>query len=183
MSAGSAHAQSVICSVPIHPQRIADRRQQPDRSGCRRTLAGSMTGQAKRSTSRIKDNSADDIREENKRLKKQLRERTAALKDALEQQDVVQHAESLQCAHSAEVHEVRRHRVARKLVAVDNEDLPPLTGQEQRQTATGGAAADDQRVVFRLRIQVLGHSGADLRMALWITRTNSLSTMWPRRRS
>src|SRR5438874_11115777 len=45
-----------------------------------------MAGQVRRSTSRLKDKSADDIREENKRLKKQLKESIAALNDALEQQ-------------------------------------------------------------------------------------------------
>src|SRR5438105_11087330 len=45
-----------------------------------------MTGQAKRTTSRLNDKNADDIREENRRLKKELKERTAALNDALEQQ-------------------------------------------------------------------------------------------------
>src|SRR5438270_4729691 len=45
-----------------------------------------MIRQAKRSTPRLKDKSADDIRAENRRLKKQLKERTAALNDALEQQ-------------------------------------------------------------------------------------------------
>src|ERR1700716_628499 len=44
-----------------------------------------MAGQAKRSTSRLKDKSADDIREENRRLKKQLNERTAELRTAVEQ--------------------------------------------------------------------------------------------------
>ena len=98
-------------------------------------------------------------------------------------EDVVDHAESLQCAHRAEVHEVCRHRVAWKLVAIHDEDVPSVARQQQRQAAAGGAAADDQGVVFRLRVQVLGHSGADLRIALWITHTNSLLTMWPRRRS
>src|SRR5438046_10546286 len=73
--------------------------QQPDRSGYRRTLAGSMAGQVKRSTTRLKDESACDIRDENRRLKKQLKERTAALNDALEQQSAT--AEVLQVINSS----------------------------------------------------------------------------------
>src|SRR5205814_10148791 len=49
-------------------------------------LAGSMIRQAKRSTPPLKDKTALDIRAENRRLKKQLKERTASLNEALEQQ-------------------------------------------------------------------------------------------------
>src|SRR5437868_12012555 len=88
MSAGSVHPQSVICSAPVTRRRCGSATR-PRRSRYLKLLAGSMTGQAKRSTPRLKDKSADDIRAENRRLKKQLKERTAALNEALEQQSAV----------------------------------------------------------------------------------------------
>src|SRR5436190_16502416 len=39
LSAGTAHAGSVICSAPIHPNKTADR-QPPDRTGCGELFGG-----------------------------------------------------------------------------------------------------------------------------------------------
>jgi hypothetical protein len=69
--------------------------------------------------------------------------------------DVVEHAQSLERTHRGEVHEMRGHGVARKLVAVGNEHLPALARQQQREASTGRTPAGDQHVVLVHNVPIL----------------------------